>query len=83
MMLEDAAEWAAFDRTVPGHETLAQDDARRALTDAIARAFWVYVWPGIQDDRLKVSLWFLRPSVRVAALRPFFELIFGEAPADA
>lgn len=83
MLLTDAAEWAAFDRQVPGHETLAQDDARRGLTDAIARAFWTYVWPGIKDDRLKVRLWFLRPSVKVAALQPFFEMIFGEAPADA
>lgn len=82
MLLNDAADWAAFDAS-PGDRTLADGATRTATTAAIAKAFWAYVWPRIKDDRLKVRLWFLRPSVKVGALRPWFELIFGEAPADA
>lgn len=83
MMLAEAADAAAFDLTTAHlfQQTTEQD--RQAATRAIAGAFWAYVWPRIKDDRLKVSIWFLRPSVKVAALKPFFALIFGEAPPDA
>ncbi len=83
MMLRDAADAAAFDLTTSHLFTQETEALRQETTQAIARAFWTYVWPRIKDDRLKVSIWFLRPSVKVSALRPFFALIFGEAPPDA
>lgn len=43
-----------------------------------ADAFWLHVWPRIEDERLRLTVWFLRPSVRVQALRPLFVRIFGE-----
>lgn len=81
MLLADAADWAAFD-AAPSDRLLADGATRTAATAAIARAFWAYVWPTIKDDRLKVTIWFLRPSVRLAALKPWFELVFGPAPDE-
>lgn len=82
MLLTEAAEWAAVD-VAHGAELLLADSATRSrLTGAIAAAFWTYVWPEIRDDRLKVSIWFLRPSVRIAALQPWFEMVFGPAPRE-
>lgn len=82
MLLTDAADWAAFD-AAPSDTLLADGATRTRATAAIAQAFWAYVWPRIKDDRLKVSIWFLRPSVKVVALKPWFELVFGEGPTDA
>lgn len=79
MMLREAAE-AAFDFEASASPAIADAATREAVTTAIARSFWTYVWPRIKDDRLKVSVWFLRPSVRVSALQPLFALVFGEAP---
>lgn len=83
MMLAEAADAAAFDLATGHLFQQSTEQARQDTTRAIARAFWVYVWPRIKDDRLKVSVWFLRPSVKVVALKPFFELVFGQAPPDA
>lgn len=81
MLLADAADWAAFD-AAPSDRLLADGATRTAATAAIARAFWLYVWPRIRDDRLKVAIWFLRPSVRIRALQPWFAMVFGPAPAE-
>lgn len=53
-----------------------------AATPLVARAFWLWVWPSIKDERLKVSVWVFRPSVRVSALKPYFERIFGPEVFD-
>lgn len=83
MMLAEAADAAAFDLSNAHLFTQDNEALRQDTTRAIARAFWAYVWPRIKDDRLKVSVWIFNPSVKVAALKPFFALIFGEAPPDA
>lgn len=51
------------------------------LLQLAADTFWRHVWPRIKDERLRLTVWFLRPSVRVAALYPLFVRIFGEPPA--
>jgi len=79
--LSDAADWAAFDAAVEDR-TLADATTRELVVAAIARAFWRFTWPRIRDERLQVRVWILRPSVRVAALQPWFELVFGPAPAE-
>lgn len=81
MLLNEAAEWAAFS-AAPTEQLLADGATRTRATAAIAAAFWAYVWPSIKDDRLKVTIWFLRPSVRVRAVQPWFEMVFGPAPAE-
>jgi len=52
------------------------------VRDLIAPVFWGW-YERHKRDRLKVRVWFLRPSVRIEALRPFFEQLFGPNPLGA
>lgn len=82
MLLREAVDFAAM-QSAPWDASFREEEHRAGVSRAIAAAFWTFVWPGIREERLKLSIWFIRPSVKVAALKPFFERVFGEAPADA
>ena len=57
---------------------LAGQGVDSVLVSLVADVFWRRVWPQIEGERLRLTVWVLRPSVRVAALRPLFVRIFGE-----
>lgn len=58
-----------------------QHPSQRDRASSILRdAFWTRIWPHIKDDTIQVKVWFLKPSLKVAALQPLFERVFGPAP---
>lgn len=79
MMIRTALDVAAVDsRAWPSQ--LRVDSQKDRAAALLRTAFWQGIWPRIQDERLSITVWFLRPSVRVAALKPLFERIFGDDP---
>ena len=79
MMLRTAMDVVAMDER-PWPAQLRVESQKDRAAALLRTAFWQGVWPRIKDERLTVTVWFLRPSLKVAALHPLFVRIFGEDP---
>lgn len=79
MMLRTAMDVVPMDDR-PWPSQLRVESQKDRAAALLRTMFWQGVWPRIKDERLTVTVWFLRPSLKVSALHPLFERIFGADP---
>lgn len=58
----------------------ARATTRTAATEQLKLVFWRVIWPAIRDQTLTVKWGWFSPTVRVRALKPLFERVFGPDP---